>query len=131
MGQHMALALTRKDVQEFARQKQYAMMMFMDAAGDYIACRCCILNALHSGFRLASEAVEKLLKAHIFLATGNKTTLRRNDRHNPYLLKQEMNAALRDKKLDSFDDMLLKLYDHYQSRYFDNPRTVKAGPETS
>jgi hypothetical protein len=95
--------------------------MFMDAASDYAACRCCILNSLHSGFRLASEAVEKLLKAHIFLAAGTKTKLQRGSLHNPYLLKQELNGARPDRSLDSFDDVLHQLHNHYQSRYFDNP----------
>lgn len=119
----MRLTLTRQDVADFARQNQYATMMFMDAGFDYVACRCCILNALHSGFRLASEAIEKLLKAHIFLVTGARTKLTRKDLHNAYALKQELNAVVNDKKLDSFDDVLKKLHDHYQSRYFDNPVT--------
>ncbi len=119
----MTLTLTRKEVAEYAHDKQYAMMMFMDASSDYIACRCCILNALHSGFRLASEAVEKLLKAFIFLATGARTSLKKNDRHNPYLLKQELKKSHPDRKLDSFDELLKTLFDHYQNRYYDNPTT--------
>jgi hypothetical protein len=121
----MALTLTREQVTEYARDKQYATMMFGDAGLDYIACRCCILNKLHSGFRLASEAIEKLLKAFIFLETGAETTLRGNDRHNPYLLKQELNGVRPDPKLDNFDDLLHKLHDHFQSRYYDNRTTGK------
>jgi hypothetical protein len=121
----MPLTLTRSEVDEYARANKYAMMMFMDASSDYFACRCCILNALHSGFRLASEAVEKLLKALIYLTTGEKTKLRGKDRHNPYLLKEELRAEHRDQVLDGFDDLFRKLYDHYQSRYFDNPVTGK------
>ncbi len=60
----MVLTLSRQDVEDFSRENQYAMMMFMDAGFDYNAARCCVLNALHSGFRLASDSVEKLLKAH-------------------------------------------------------------------
>jgi hypothetical protein len=123
--QNMALSLTRADVEEYSRKNQYAMMMFMGAGSDYIASRCCILNTLFAGFRLASEAVEKILKAHIFLVTGEKTKLRGNDRHNPYLLKQELNTVRQDRRLDTFDALLLKLYDHYQSRYFDNRVTGK------
>jgi len=121
----MTLRLTREEVSVYARNNQYAMAMFGDAGSDYVACRCCILNALHSGFRLASEAVEKLLKAFIYLETGARSALKRNDRHNPYLLKQELKVAHPDPKLDNFDDLLKKLYDHYQSRYFDNPTTGK------
>jgi hypothetical protein len=119
----VTLTLTREEVTQYARKNLYPMMMFGDAGFDYFACRCCVLNGLHPGFRLASEAVEKLLKAFIYLATGAKSKLKGNDRHNPYRLKQELTAANPDPKLDTFDDLLKKLYDHYQSRYFDNPTT--------
>lgn len=119
----MALTMTREQFAEYARDNQYATMMLMGASLDYVACRCCILNKLHSGFRLASEAVEKLLKAFIFVATGAEPTLRGNARHNPYLLKQELIGVHPDHKLDSFDDLLRKLHDHFQGRYYDNPTT--------
>ncbi len=90
---------------------------------------CCLSllcpNTLHTGFRLGSEAVEKLLKAFIFLKAGARTKLRGNDRHNPYLLKEELKAVHPDSKLDAYDALLHKLYDHYQSRYFDNIVTGK------
>jgi hypothetical protein len=121
----MQLTLTREQARQYAGKNHYAMRMFMDAGFDYFACRCCILNALHSGFRLASEAVEKLLKAFIFLQTGTKSTLKGRDRHNPYLLKEELKASRPDQKLDSYDDLLRKLYDHFLSRYYDNPTTGK------
>src|ERR1035441_6931912 len=121
----MQLTLTREQARQYAGKNQYAILMFMDAGSDYFACRCCILNALHSGFRLASEAVEKLLKAFIFLQTGTKSTLKGRDRHNPYLLKEELKASRPDQKLDSYDDLLHKLYDHFLSRYYDNPVTGK------
>jgi hypothetical protein len=116
----MQFALSRAEVAQYAHRNQYAMMMFMDAASDYFACRCCILNNLFSGFRLASEAVEKLLKAFIFLQTGNKSTLKRRDRHNPYLLKEELKRSRPDQTLDAYDDVLHRLYNHFLSRYFDN-----------
>jgi hypothetical protein len=101
------------------------MMMFMGAGHDYFSCRCCILNGLSSGFRLASEAVEKLLKAFIFLQTGARPLLRGKDRHNPYLLKEELRASRPDPMLDSHDDQFHKLHDHFLSRYYDNPTTGK------
>ena len=121
----MALKLTRKEVFEYARSNKYAMMMFMGARSDYLASRCCILNGLFSGFRLASEAIEKILKAFIFLQTGAKSTLKGKDRHNPYLLKEELTASRPDSTLDSHDDLLLTLYEHFLSRYHDNPTSGK------
>jgi hypothetical protein len=99
------------------------VMMFMSASDDYCACRCCILNMLSAGFRLASEAIEKMLKAFIYLQTGSPTKLKRNDKHTPYLLKQELGETYHDQRLDSFDLLLRRLFDHYQTRYFDNPRS--------
>jgi hypothetical protein len=37
------------------------------AAEDYIAARCCLLNSLLSGLVLAEQAIEKILKAYIYL----------------------------------------------------------------
>jgi hypothetical protein len=119
----MTLTLTRKEIDEYARKNRYAIMMFHIAASDYFACRCCILNMLSSGFRLASEAVEKLLKATIFLRSGAKCKLEASKRHNPYLLKEELKSACLDPTLDGYDALLNKLHDHYQSRYPDNRTT--------
>ena len=116
----MTLVLTREDADEYARTNQYATMMLGNASADYFACRCCILNTLGTGFRLGSEAVEKLLKVFVYLVTDAKSTLKRNDRHNPFLLKQELARVYSDPKLNSFDGLLRKLFEHYQSRYFDN-----------
>ena len=121
----MTLILTRAQAQDYARLNQYAVMMFTDAGSDYVAGRCCMLNGLFPGLRLASEAVEKILKAFIFLATGHKSMTMGNDRHNPYLLKQELRKIHMDSKLDVFDGVLTKLHDHFQSRYYDNPTKSK------
>jgi hypothetical protein len=122
---HVALTLTSKESLEYARKNLYATMMFGSAGEDYIACRCCLLGGLFAGLRLGSEAVEKMLKAYIYLATGAKSKLTRSERHNPYLLKRELIATHPDPKLDSFDDPLRKLYGHYQRRYYDNPDQLR------
>lgn len=119
------LTMTLHDTQKYSRANLYAMMMFRDAGLDYVACRCCTLNWLFTGLRLGSEAVEKLLKAFIFLKSGAKSSLTRNDRHNPYLLKEELKKVHSDPQLDKYDSLLNKLFDHYQSRYWDNPVTGK------
>lgn len=89
--------------------------MFGKASNDYIASRCCILNALFPGFILACQAIEKLLKAFIFL----ETTEQLKDGHNPFELKKKL-QKIKNYGLSKFDDLLKKLYDHYQSRYYDN-----------
>jgi hypothetical protein len=118
----MPLSMTKTEANDYARTNLYAMGMFSVAGSDYCASRCCILNRMSAGFRLASEAVEKLLKAYVFLETRATSTLKANDRHNPFLLKEELQPALktRDPELDKFDGLLRKLFGHYQTRYPDN-----------
>lgn len=113
--------LSRKDVNDYAHKHQYAMMMFNDAGSDYIASRCLNHNLLfHSGFPLFSMSVEKLLKALIFLAKNSQTKLRGKDKHNVYELKKELSVT-GDFDLDKFDELLSRIYGHWQQRYFDNP----------
>jgi len=103
----------------YCSKNQYATMMFMSASNDYIASRCCVLNGLSSGFVLACQAIEKLLKAFIYLETGERTKLTGADKHNPFKLKEQL-LKVKKYELDKFDNLLKKLYDHYQSRYYDN-----------
>ena len=99
--------MTREQFAEYARDNQYATMMLMGASLDYVACRCCSLNKLHSGFRLASEAVVETPEGvHLCGNSGPSPRCRGDARHNPYLLKQELIGVHPDHKLDSFDDLL-------------------------
>ncbi len=118
------LKLKKKDVQCFARKNQYATLMFCSAAEDYISSRCLILNNLFTGFTLISQSVEKLLKAVIFLETGQKTNSKGLDRHNPYILKEELQEKV-DYGLNQFDGLLKRLYGHFQARYFDNKDMIR------
>ncbi len=114
----MTYSLDRKGVMAWGVQHTYANMRFFNANQDYVAARCCILNGLFAGFILASQAIEKLLKAIIYLETGEE--MKRS--HNPYELKEKL-KKIKDYSLDGFDLTLKKLYDHYLSRYHeDNPR---------
>jgi hypothetical protein len=65
------LTMSKQDVDKYSPANQYAMMIYV-ATSDYTAARCCILNTLFPGFMLASEAIEKLLKAFIFLESGGE-----------------------------------------------------------
>jgi hypothetical protein len=123
------LELSRADVQAYARANQYATMMFFSAGDDYVASRCLILNALGAGFGLFAQSVEKLLKACIFLETGNKTKLKGLDKHDPYKLKQELQAKA-DYSLDKYDNCLKNLFGHFQRRYFDNKDQSKGASST-
>lgn len=112
---------TRQEIAEFARTNQYAMMMFSHAGDDYVGARCLSLNVLlAAGCPLFAQAVEKFLKAFIFLSTGKRTAWKKGDLHNPFALKEELKQS-HDYGLDKFDALLLRLYGHFQRRYFDNP----------
>jgi hypothetical protein len=111
--------MSAADIREYGVKHGYSQMMFGGSSGDYIASRCLILNVLWSGFPLFSQSIEKMLKAYIHLETGQRTNLIGNDRHNPYFLKEELQQR-KDYGLNQFDDLLKRLYTHYQSRYHDN-----------
>lgn len=113
--------LSKKDVRDFCYKKQYATMMFDTASNDYIASRCCILNKLVSaGLILSCQSIEKILKAFIFLETEEKL----KEGHDPFELKEKL-KEVKDYKLDKFDDLLKRLYGHYQSRYYNNKNHSK------
>ena len=103
------------EVQKYCRKNKYATMRFFEASDDYIAARCCILNGLFSGFTLASQAVEKILKAFIYLES--KKEARRG--HNLLELKNDLKKS-KDCGLDKYDNLLKKLYDHYLARYYED-----------
>jgi len=120
--QNVEFKLSKADVRAYASANKYATMMFHGASDDYVSSRCLILNVLFTGFISYSYSIEKFLKAIIFLETGKQTTLRNQDKHNPYLLKQELHAK-KDYGLNEYDDLLKKLFGHFQHRYFDNKYT--------
>ena len=109
------LKINRMKVQKYCAENQYATMRFLGAGDDYIAARCCILNGLFPGFTLASQAIEKILKAFIYLES--KKEIKRG--HNPLKLKEDL-KKLKDYGLDKYDNLLKKLYDHYLSRYYED-----------
>jgi len=117
----MPYSLDRNGVLNWGVQHKYANMRFFNATEDYTAARCCILNGLFVGFTLASQAIEKLLKAIIFLETGEEM----KTWHNPYDLKEKL-KKIKDYNLDGFDLTLKKLYDHYLSRYHEDSRQTHA-----
>ncbi|HET6842505.1 MAG TPA: hypothetical protein VFK06_12605 [Candidatus Angelobacter sp.] len=117
--------MSEQDVAQYWFENKYAAMMIFKATSDYTAARCCILNALFSGFMLASQAIEKLLKAMIYLESHREM----KSCHDPFSLKEQL-KSLRDYDLDKYDFILKKLYDHYQSRYHDN-KTTGAGASST
>jgi hypothetical protein len=112
--------MSRQEVRDYWSNKKYASTMILAATNDYAAARCCIVNRLFPGFTLASQAIEKLLKALIFLSGGEEM----DTCHDPFRLKEKL-KGLKDYELDKYDDVFKKLYDHFQSRYPDNKTTGK------
>jgi hypothetical protein len=112
--------MSATDIRQYGYTHGYAQMMFGGSADDYVSARCLILNRLFAGFPLYSQSVEKMLKAIIHLETEKSTTLKRADKHNPYLLKEELQRH-KDYDLNKFDVVLQRLYGHFQQRYHDNP----------
>lgn len=125
------LTMSSQDIRDYGSQHAYAQLMFVGAGDDYAGARCLILNGLfESGFPLMSMSIEKLLKAAIFLESGAGPAAKGPDRHNPYVLKQELHMHA-DYGLDPFDGTLQALFSHYQRRYHDstNQSTSMGGAE--
>ena len=88
------------------------------ATQDYIAARCCLSNWLINGLVLAAQAVEKYLKAYILLLVPSK-----NIRHLSHKIRDLATELLAlDPNLDLFlyEELLVRLEAHYQTRYPDN-----------
>lgn len=112
--------LTHNTFQAYNKENAYAQIMFGDSGNDYIAARCLILNTLFmQGCIFYAQAVEKMFKALIFLETKRKSNLHNNNLHNPFLLKEELKSA-KDYQIDKYDELLKRVYGHWQHRYFDN-----------
>ena len=117
--------MTRDEHQKYCIKNKYALMFLYNADQDYVAARCCILNGLFPGFMLASQAVEKFLKALIVFE--GKTT---KNIHDPFKLK-ECFKKVKDYDLDRYDSLLKKLSDHYKARYSDNKMDYKTNGASS
>lgn len=117
---------TKEELKAFGLKNGYATMRFMEAGDDYVASRCLILNMFSSGFPLFSLSVEKMLKAMFYLETGTEVKFNKSsDRHNPFLIKKELSKH-KDFGLDKYDDLLLRLYGHYQWRYYENKNKTQS-----
>jgi hypothetical protein len=57
-----------KDLQRFLRQHREAWRFAWKASDDYLLARAGIRNALWSGFEMASQSAEKLLKSYLLFA---------------------------------------------------------------
>ncbi|MBE0468274.1 MAG: hypothetical protein IBX55_02030 [Methyloprofundus sp.] len=99
---------------------EQACSLLHTAACDYAAARCCLLNGLLSGFQLASQAVEKLIKASILFHEPTVNIRTEYGHDLPSLLKgleTVLNHSIDPKHHQTVDKLLL----HYKSRYPDNP----------
>jgi len=106
--------MTRCEHKKYCHENQDALMFLYNADTDYEAARCCILNGLFSGFMLASQAVEKFLKALIVFKCKKVKNI-----HDPFKLKECL-KKVENYDIDRYDDLLKKLSDHYKARYYNN-----------
>jgi HEPN domain-containing protein len=107
-----------KEVLEFSRKHKTAVPLYSEAADNYVAARCCLLNGLFTGLRLASEAVEKLLKAHILLLNPSENV--KSFGHDIPRLAERLSELTGSPVSDSRQTLFARLKKHYDSRYPDN-----------
>lgn len=115
--------LTREETRKFCHDNSYATLMLMGAEDAYVSARCLILNFLITrGLGLATEAIEKVLKAILFLKDKKIPP----NIHDTFKLKELLKAENNFwNNLNQYDLLLQKLFGHYQHRYHDNKNASK------
>lgn len=96
------------------------------AARDYGAARCCLVHGLFSGFILAQQSIEKLLKAYLRIAVpggvrpkGVLPNVHRS--HDLIAHAREVDARFPSLGLESnFTPLLTRLSQHFQGKYPDS-----------
>src|SRR5436309_1486797 len=90
------------------------------AREDYAAARCAVLNGHFSGFILAEQAAEKLLKAYVYMALKTTGIPKLGHRLGDAL------ELVKDKyphlNLGRHQKILLRLQDYFEGKYPDLPR---------
>lgn len=110
--------MTFKEMRDYQQHAlQDAGGFFFIAAEDYVGARCLILNALASGFPLAAQAIEKLLKAALCM-DGIKPSRSHSTAH----LLAELAKSSARYRLDEYRDLCGRLDEYYRRRYHDNSR---------
>lgn len=119
----MTFTLTKKECMEYSRKHILEIFFLNQASEDYTAARCCILNGFFSGFVLAQQGIEKLLKAHL-LVNGEK-----NIKTHKLLKLKEILEQSYEYDLKQYHDILHKLQNEFFYKYPDvgeNPITSKS-----
>lgn len=111
---------TPKDLMQYCRRQSVknAIGITRIAADDYNAARCCLLNGLLTGLVYGAQAVEKMLKAHLYL--GGKRVPNHHKLQDLFESVRDLYTLEQFSDLESFSEYMNLLYGHYQSRYHDN-----------
>lgn len=111
--------MKEEEVMDYFRDNKEGVVLFYDSIDDYIVSRFLINRGfLREWLIFGSQAIEKMLKSFIFITKG-KIPKKNVDKHNPFYLKEVLRKSSKF-NLDKYDDLLKRLFGHYQSRYMDN-----------
>ena len=102
---------------DFARANKQAMLLLLTATRDYSSARCLMLNGLQAGFSVGAQAIEKYLKATIYLSAPSTPTKRS---HNLPALLLDAEALLPGLAASNFEATATTFHEFYQTRYPDN-----------
>ena len=114
---------TQKEIMDYFKEYKDGTIIFYDSIDDYIVSRFLINQGfLREGLIFGCQSIEKMLKSFILLIK-KKISKKNNLSHNPFDLKEELkeNFSL---NLEKYNDLLKRLFGHYQSRYMDNSNQV-------
>lgn len=111
--------MDQKELNDFASNNKTACLLLFQVGEDYAAARCCIRHALLAGLSLASQAVEKTLKAYLFFHDP-KYAPKTHGHELIDLAKEVLKHYPHAIDLPSCEDTLAKLQEHYSARYPDS-----------
>jgi HEPN domain-containing protein len=108
-----------KETTQFCPTNSSATTLLHNAAHDYAAARCLLLNGLVSGgLMMGEQAIEKFLKAYILLKNPSKAV--RQLQHSLKELLNEADQVSPSLGLSKYSAMMTRYEDYYRNRYPDN-----------
>lgn len=117
-----------RDVYFNSPTAKMAGKFILQAVWDYGAARCALLNGMFSGFILAQQAIEKLMKAYIY-ASSKELPIKRY-KHGMAQLASEVSARFPELDLGKHEWIYLRLENYYNEKYPDVPVTMTDGRST-
>lgn len=111
------LPLEVKEAIEFIQDNKQAVTFVNESCDDYICSRCLILNNLVGGQILASQALEKILKAFILFENPEVNVKKKYAHHITNIISDLPDKQINWIKSNNLSEIAQYLQDAYKCRY--------------